>query len=65
MVKVNTKTSTVSAFLIMAIVVILAIAFISSIATQTSTVTTKTAVEDEAYNLQTIGCYIQDGYVNK
>jgi len=57
------KDNTLKTYITTFIVVILALAFLVSIATQTNTATTKTNVVDESYNLSGIGCY-QGGQVN-
>jgi len=55
----------ITKFLLVFVVVILAVAFLTSISDQTNTVTSKTSVSDESYDLSTLGCLTEDGQVNE
>jgi hypothetical protein len=57
------KDKSVQTYITLFIVVLLAVAFVTSIAGQTNNATTKLTVTDEAYNLTGIGCY-SAGQVN-
>lgn len=58
------KNKTVTILVTTMIVVVLAVAFLSSIADQTALNTQKTPVADETYNLTAVDCYI-GGEVNE
>jgi hypothetical protein len=58
------KDNTVKTLVTTFIVLLLALAFVISIADQTNNVTSKTNAVDEAYNLSGIGCYTAAGQVN-
>ena len=58
------QDKTLQVFITSFIVILLALAFITSLSDQTNVVTSKTNVADESFNLQTLSCY-SGGQVNE